>query len=329
MTQLPMNLFHWWLIIFNKMSSIRSTLFLFIFICFYSLISKGQNSESPVVCSGKIDRLVSFPSKFISNRNIDIWLPKNYSPQQKYAVLYMHDGQMLFDANKTWNKQEWGVDETLTKLFENKDIKNCIVVGIWNTQNRHAEYFPEKPFNSLSKAFKDSLLNKALRYGNQKLFSIKVCSDNYLKFIVTELKPYIDKNYSVKKDLNNTFIAGSSMGGLISMYALCEYPTVFGGAICMSTHWPGIHHTKNNPIPIAFANYINKNMAKLNTQKLYFDYGTKTLDQLYEPFHKMIDKIVQDKKYKYYITKKFEGHDHSENSWRMRLEIPFKFLLKK
>ena len=328
MTQLPIDLFCWWLIIFNKMSSIKSKLLL-IFICFFSLTSQGQKSESPIVCSGKVDRLVSFPSKFISSRNIDIWLPKNYSPQQKYAVLYMHDGQMLFDANKTWNKQEWGVDETLTKLFANKDIKKCIVVGIWNTPNRHSEYFPQKPFNSLPKAYKDSLLNKALKYGNQKLFSKRVCSDNYLKFIVTELKPYIDKHYNVKKDSSNTFIGGSSMGGLISMYALFEYPSVFGGVICMSTHWLGTHQIKNNPIPIAFANYIEKNIRKLNTHKLYFDYDTETLDQIYEPYQKMINKVLKDKKYKHFKSKKFKGHNHSENSWKMRLAIPFKFLLKK
>jgi hypothetical protein len=64
----------------------------------------------PKVSSGKIVRIRTFSSKLIS-RNIDIWLPEGYSNQKKYAVLYMHDGQMLFDSTTTWNKQDWQADE--------------------------------------------------------------------------------------------------------------------------------------------------------------------------------------------------------------------------
>ena len=78
------------------------------------------------------------------------------------------------------------------------------------------------------------------------VFSGKIQSDNYLKFLVKELKPFIDSSFSTLKDQQNTFIAGSSMGGLISMYAICEYPLVFGGAACLSTHWPGIFTMINN-----------------------------------------------------------------------------------
>ena len=86
------------------------------------------------------------------------------------------------------------------------------------------------------------------------MFPVPVQSDAYLKFLVTELKPFIDSTFSVATDRSNTFIAGSSMGGLISMYAVCEYPAVFGGAACLSTHWPGIFTAENNPIPEAFEN---------------------------------------------------------------------------
>jgi len=75
-----------------------------------------SQSQVPKVSSGKIVRIENFPSKLISARNIDIWLPEGYSNRKKYAVVYMHDGQMLFDSTTTWNKQDWQADEVATKL---------------------------------------------------------------------------------------------------------------------------------------------------------------------------------------------------------------------
>jgi predicted alpha/beta superfamily hydrolase len=84
----------------------------------------------PKVVSGTIERLQNFQSEYITSRNIDIWLPEGYSDTIKYSVLYMHDGQMLFDSDITWNKQAWDIDDVSTNLFKNKNIKNFIVVGI-------------------------------------------------------------------------------------------------------------------------------------------------------------------------------------------------------
>jgi enterochelin esterase-like enzyme len=221
--------------------------------------------------------------------------PKATATAKKYAVLYMHDGQMLYDSTTTWNKQEWGVDEVLSKLINNHEIKNCIVVGIWNGGKlRHSEYFPQKPFEALSPNQQDTLY-KATRSNGQILFADKVQSDNYLKFLVTELKPFIDQSFSTYKNQANTFVAGSSMGGLISMYAICEYPKVFGGAACLSTHWTGIFRANNNPIPEAFMHYLRTNLPSPKKHKIYFDYGTATLDALYKPFQEQADAIMKQK----------------------------------
>ena len=156
-------------------------------------------------------------------------------------------------------------------------------------------------------------------------------TDNYLKIIVTELKPFIDSSFSTLSDQSNTFIAGSSMGGLISMYAICEYPKVFGGAACLSTHWTGIFTAENNPIPAAFMEYLQKHLPSSKNHKIYFDYGSETLDALYKPFQLQADQIMQQKGYtaNNWITKEFIGADHSERSWNKRLDIPVLFLLKK
>jgi enterochelin esterase-like enzyme len=243
----------------------------------------------------------------------------------------MHDGQMLFDSSITWNKQEWGVDETLNQLMQQNKIRDCIVVGIWNGgKSRHPEYFPQKPFEALSKE-EQQLVYSAYRSGGQSIFSgLPISSDNYLKFLVEELKPFIDKNYSTKTDASNTFVAGSSMGGLISLYALCEYPTIFGGAACLSTHWPGLLSMENNPVPAVFFSYLKNHLPSPKQHRIYFDHGTETLDSMYASLQLQVDAIMKQKKYRpsNWISRSWPGQDHSEKSWRSRLDIPITFLLK-
>ncbi|MFD2513015.1 alpha/beta hydrolase [Pontibacter locisalis] len=295
--------------------------------CILTDIAFAQN---PSVENGHIKRLVNFPSKFVAPRNVDVWLPSSYDPSKKYAVLYMHDGQMLFDSTLTWNKQEWGIDEVVGKLILENKIEDCIVVGIWNSgSSRHSDYFPQKPFEALPTAYRENLAKLPSTVKEIALFASGVQSDDYLKFLVKELKPYIDSNFSTRPERENTFIAGSSMGGLISWYAMCEYPETFGGAACLSTHWVGIFSTQNNPIPVAFMTYLKKNLPSPVTHKLYFDYGTETLDALYEPYQKQVDEIMKEKGYtsSSWVTKKFVGEDHSERAWRKRLAIPVTFLL--
>lgn len=288
-------------------------------------------AQLPKTTIGQIRQFENFKSNLVAPRTIDVWLPDNYNPKTKYAVLYMHDGKGLYDSSIMWNKQEWKVDEVMGKLQHEGKIRNCIVVGVYNSEKtRHPEYFPQKPFESLTKIERDSVTAQLQRMGRTKE-EFKPFSDDYLKFLVTELKPFIDQNFSTKKDRANTFVAGSSMGGLISLYAICEYPDVFGGAACLSTHWPGVFSMDNNPVPTAFYNYIQKNLPDPKTHKIYFDYGDQTLDALYPPLQKRIDEIISSKGYssKNWITRFFPGENHSEKAWSKCLDIPFMFLLKK
>lgn len=284
---------------------------------------KKQVKSVVKVSSGRVERIVNFKSEFVKPRNVDVWLPNGYSEKKKYSVIYMHDGQMLFDSTTTWNKQDWGVDDTMGALLKSGKIRETIVVGIWNNERRHSEYFPQKPFEMLEKDFRDSLLHQT------ELFVVAVQSDKYLEFLVKELKPFIDKHYSTKKEKDETFIAGSSMGGLISMYAICEYPEVFGGAACLSTHWLGTFETDNNPVPAKFINYMKHNLPNPESHKIYFDFGTETLDEYYEPFQNEADKVMQARGFDKtnWITEKFPGQEHSENAWKSRLHIPLQFLL--
>jgi predicted alpha/beta superfamily hydrolase len=296
---------------------------------FFLLLVFLLNAQTQV-SRGKLEVYKDLPSQYVTSRTIEVWLPEGYNSKTKYSVLYMHDGQMLFDSNTTWNKQSWEIDEMATKLMQDKNVKPFIVVGVYNGgKTRHIDYFPQKPFETLKKNEKEMVTNQLKEKGKIET-NFKPISDNYLKFLVQELKPMIDKTYSVATDNENTFMMGSSMGGLISMYAMIEYPKVFGGAACLSTHWPGIFNTENNPIPNAFYQYLKKNIKKIKSNKIYFDYGNKTLDEMYPPLQKKVDAIFKNKGFndKNWQTHFFEGEDHSEKAWSKRLDIPLKFLLK-
>lgn len=276
--------------------------------------------------AGRIEKLVLTPSEIRQVRNIDVWLPEGYNTIQKYAVIYMNDGQMLFDSTTTWNKQEWGADEVAAKLMAENRIRPCIIVGIWNRgEYRNSEYYPEKSLAFLPERRSKKLIRKGM--------AGETFGDEYLGFIVNELKPYIDAHYSTFTDRENTIIMGSSMGGLISLYAICEYPDVFGGAGCISTHLPMIGVTpltrNDNRVAKSFRKYLSAHLPSPKNHKMYFDYGTKTLDASYEPYQKKVDKLMKEAGYteKSWITRKYEGHDHSERSWNSRLAVPFVFLL--
>ena len=266
---------------------------------------------------GSLSHYPQFPSKYVLPRDIWVWTPAPVDPKTsvKYSVLYCHDGQNLFDPSLSYSGVDWGMDETLSRLIDAGEIPATLVVGIANTRKRVLEYMPQKAVENA----KDDKIQLRI---DQLRIKGEVISDDYLKFIFEEIKPFIDKKYPTSADFGHTFMMGSSMGGLISMYAECEYPHILSGAACLSTHWP---------IGEAVSlRYFRTHIPHPDGHKFYFDYGTRTLDSQYEVFQKRADRVLREKGYqpgKDWVTWKFEGADHSEKSWRDRLETPLKFLL--
>jgi len=311
-------------------SGIKSWKLLLLCLNLLTTMMIGQKAM-PKVVSGKIDHLEHFQSQYTSPKTVDVWLPDGYSEAMKYAVLYMHDGQMLFDADLTWNKQAWNLDDVLSDSCMRKALRKFIIVAIWNGgATRHADYLPQKPFEQLSKAERDTVITQLIRSGRASN-DFTVQSDHYLEFIVNELKPFIDQKYSVYTNSNNTYIAGSSMGGLISIYALCEYPEIFGGVACLSTHWTGTFTLKNNPFPKTMLHYLKVKLPKARDHKIYYDYGNQTLDTLYLSLHQQVDDLMRRKGYDEtnWITRYFPGASHCEHSWNERVHFPLNFLLSK
>jgi predicted alpha/beta superfamily hydrolase len=288
------------------------------------LLSSGiLTAQTPKVSSGRIDHIENFPSHIVEPRNIDIWLPDGYDVHEKYSVVYMHDGQMLFDSTITWNKKEWKTEEVVASLIASNKIGPCIIVGIWNKgSDRIREYFPDKIFNRLDTAFQRKITSK---YCNGK----PVLGDKYLKFLTSELKPYVDQHYATYPDSEHTFTIGASMGGLISIYAISEYPGIFGGAACLSTAWLSSIEP-NYGMPLAVFDYLNENFPSPSGHKIYMDYGTGESDKNYELTQSFVDLIAKGKGFtdSNFLSKVYDKAVHDEIAWSSRLNVPFEFLLK-
>ena len=287
--------------------------------------------QGPVhVSAGTIVDLGVVQSKYADPRRVVVWLPPSYSAHgPKHAVLYMHDGQNLFDKATAGYGMEWEIDEHLSQLIAEKKVRPTIVVGIWNTPKRLQEYVPSKAFTTLPADYRDKV--RAL-YGGDPL------SDGYLKFLVNELKPAIDKRFNVRTDRANTIIMGSSMGALISLYAIDEYPNVFGGAGMMSTHWPLVINPDGKPVSeqdyevvsATFERYLAPALPSPATHRLYFDHGTETLDAVYKRYQDRVDGVVARHGYvqgKNWLTRNYPGQKHNEISWASRVDVPLQFLL--
>ncbi|WFB63134.1 alpha/beta hydrolase-fold protein [Sphingobacterium sp. WM] len=235
----------------------------------------------------------NFGSTYLKSiRNVVVWLPPSYleNTNKKYPVLYAHDGQNLFDHTNL-SGSEWRMDEIADSLMRKGEIEEFIIVAMANTKDRWIEYngTPE--------------------------------GENYLKFIVTELKPFIDKTYRTKTDRANTGIIGSSMGGLISFYAAYNYPQIFSKAACLSS---GFFFDDGN-----IMNSIKTDLKPLHNSMVYLDCGGKDLDYDFLPSNQQVNELLQKDKQMKVLYKEFPEDPHNEVAWSKRLDIPFKFLFPK
>ncbi len=195
------------------------------------------------------------------DRRIWIYLPPNYNSSNKsFPVLYMHDGQNLFDRQTAYSR-EWEVDESLNQLFKAKKIE-LIVIGIDNGGSKRIdEYSPWK--------------NE--KYGGGE-------GDLYLEFIVKTLKPFIDKNYRTQSDRQSTGIMGSSMGGLIAHYSALKYPHIFGKIGGLS---PSFWFSKSS-----FTYAIGH--SNLKDTKMYLSIGSLEIDPSVSDLNKMSTTMINN-----------------------------------
>lgn len=292
-------------------------------------LSASPGAALPEVAAGRIERVEGIDFGALPPRAVHVWRPEGLSADQRLAVLYMHDGQMLFDAGSTWNGQEWRVDETASALIAAGRTRPFMVVAIDNGgERRYSEYFPQAALDRLPAARREQLLG-AGEASDRLRFAAAPASDAYLRFLVESLKPLIDSRYPTLPDPDNTLLMGSSMGGLISLYALSRHPEVFGAAACLSTHWPGGGDLEDPSLADALFAEFSAILPPTGRHRLYFDYGDATLDAAYPPLQARIDGLLRDKGYDEgnWSTRFFPGAEHSEQAWAERLDQPLRFLL--
>jgi predicted alpha/beta superfamily hydrolase len=225
-----------------------------------------------------------------TTRIIWIYLPKDYEKSnKKYEVMYLQDAQNLFD-DATSYAGEWQVDETLNKIFE-KTGKSLIVVGIDNGGEKRIEEL--SPY-------------KNAKYGGGN-------GDNYVKFIVETLKPYIDKNYRTKTDKKFTTIGGSSLGALISVYAAVKYPETFGKVLAFSSAFWFNAKDLNE--------FISSSKVNLKHQKYYFIQGKHEDEDMEEQTNRVIENLKsKNVKPQNIFLKIDEDGKHNEMYWRREFE---------
>jgi len=284
------------------------------------LISCKQGTEQNSIESEilRLDEFTFANSKYIEDKTYHVYLPPSYFKKEdkQYPVLYMMDGQVQFGGVSPYSKASWDSHKVMDSLVAANTVQEVIMVGINHAgEKRFMEYMPQKPVETLPKEAQDSMRHNG----------IPIFSDDFLSFLTKELKPQIDKKYRTLSDVENTFVGGSSMGGLISMYATCEYPEIFGGAICMSTHWIIAYDDSDTRAGESVVQYFKENLPE--GKEWYFDYGTEGLDQYYGTLQSEVDGILEAKQgEKNWLSKKYEGHNHNEQSWNERLYIPFEFM---
>lgn len=253
----------------------------------------------------------------LTRRRVDVWLPEEYheNPSQRFPVLYIQDGQMVFDQFHN-HGGGWKVHQAISKLAEEGKITAPIVVAIPSTVDRKFEYLP-------SKALAYPGGREAFEQTTKDEFSLsqqKMC-EQYLQWLVETLKPAMDQRYRTLPEMQNTALMGSSLGAMLSLYLLCEFPQVFSKAACLSTHWPILGE--------GMLAYLAENLPQPVSHKLYFDHGSEGLDRDYAPWQVKVDDLLREKGYqegKDFASWSFPGEDHTTTAWANRVHIPLTFL---
>lgn len=287
---------------------------------------------------GRFESYGAWPSRHVKPRHVDVWLPPGYdeSDAGSHAVLYMHDGQQLFDPVTATGGHPWAVGHHVTTQMLAGRMRPTIVVGVWSTERRYAEYAPAPALRRLpAPLYEVAVAGGGGRAGRP----FEALSEAYLHFLVDELKPVIDARYRTRRGAADTAVMGASMGALASLHALVARPDVFGAAGCLSTHWPlSINPAllrrggdpRLQPIAEAGLGWLAEALPPAGHHRLYFDHGDRHLDALYAPCQRVVDELALGRGFRRGVdlqSLSFPRADHHERAWRARLGPALAWLL--
>lgn len=256
--------------------------------------------------TGNIVQHPQFASRILRNRrDILVYLPRGYrrSIRQSYPVLYLHDGQNVFDAATAFAGVEWGVDETAERLIRQRLVEPLIIVAVPNMgKNRIHEYAPTRGVIEAAALRKKRSRGRLRTYG---------------RFLVEELKPFIDRNYRTRPGADWTGLGGSSLGGLATLALGLWFPQVFRRLAVLS---PSIWWDDR----VIFR--ILDQVKGKPPLKIWLDTGTN--EPGWENARELRDRFVEkgwrlDDDLQYVEA---QGAEHSERAWGERFEAVLRYL---
>jgi predicted alpha/beta superfamily hydrolase len=247
--------------------------------------------------TGHIERLAPLPSAFVSPREVQVWLPPGYAaaPAQRYPVLYLHDGQNVFDALAAG--AEWQVDETAQRLVQAGAVTPFIVVAVASNADRLRDQTPV-PGTSGPRAGEGG---GATAYG---------------RYLVRELKPLIDARYRTQPGRESTAVGGASLGGLVSMWLLLHHGDVFGAGLVVS---PAVWWADS-----AIVTQVAAAPARTPVPRVWLDVGTDEGQGTLDGARRLRAALQARGWAPAYLEQPGAGHD--EAAWAARVEAMLRFL---
>jgi len=246
--------------------------------------------------TGTVEYIKNYQFSNLEPRDIIIWFPPSYTinPERHFPVLYLHDGQNLFDPATSSFGYDWRFDEVADSLIKSGNIDELIIVGIYNTKHRWQEYSPGDTGAA------------------------------YMNLVVNKIKPMIDSTFRTLPQSENTFVGGSSMGGLISFMMIWQYPEIFSKAICVS---PAFKIENVN-----YVSTVENYQGEQKPIKIYIDNGEVGLESELQPGIDEMLIALQNKNYQMgsdLFWFKYNNAQHSEKDWSKRVWRMLKFLFDK
>ena len=255
----------------------------------------------------------------IHKHRVDVWVPADLNPET--PVLVMHDGKNLFMPEFSTFGATWGILDALRPDARGyrriRGDRTPMIVGVWQLDDstRINELGPQVLVDANPEIL--DMLPEAMKPTSRVMLS-----DEYQALIAEEILPFLAKRHSLKLDSSRTAIAGSSMGGLASLYGLAKYPDVYGTALAYSTHWPfGMQLAVDG---------LAKVLPNAGKNRIWTDCGTIELDALYPPLHEKFAALMRAKGYtkdEEFIGAIYPNTGHSENWWAGRVEHPINWWL--
>ena len=279
-------------------------------------------APAPLTVTGEVVRHADVAStEDILPRDVDVWLPPSYRTSgARYPVVYVHDGNVIFDpALSTVSGEEWGMDETMSRLVVQERVREAIIVGIHATEERYEDYMLEPSIRPLTPDMRRRLALRPRPFDVERMHG-----DAYQRFVASELKPAIDAAYRTLPGREATFVMGASTGGVAALAGALTHPDVYGGVAGLSSHIASAEG--------AAVDWIAANPPDPARTRIYLDYGDEGIDAEwdYAAHHARLDAVLTGAGYAEgggYVNRRVPGTGHGERFWKARMDVPLLFLL--